>query len=69
MRNQAVKKAQENQLLGEFTFSGIRPGRAGSVRVDVMFSVDIDGILTMSAKDRDTGKEMKTTVKIESSEV
>lgn len=62
------KKAVENQLLGEFTFSGLRAGKAGSVRVEVMFDVNIDGILAMSAKDRDTGREMKTTVKIESSE-
>ncbi|MEW5848429.1 MAG: Hsp70 family protein [Myxococcota bacterium] len=61
-------KARENQLLGEFTFSGLRGGKAGSVRVDVLFDVNAEGILSMSAKDRDTGKEMKTTVKIESGE-
>jgi molecular chaperone DnaK len=62
------QKARENQLLGEFTFSGLRPGKAGSVRVDVIFDVNAEGILSMSAQDRDTGKQMKTTVKIESSD-
>ncbi|MBI5496570.1 MAG: Hsp70 family protein [Deltaproteobacteria bacterium] len=60
------KKARENQQLGEFTFSGLRGGKAGSVKVEVLFDVSSEGILTMSAKDRDTGKEMKTTVKVES---
>jgi molecular chaperone DnaK len=58
------EKARENQLLGEFTFSGIRLGTAGSVRVQVSFNLSQDGILTMSAKDRDTGTEMTTTVEL-----
>lgn len=60
--------AQANQQLGEFTFSGIRSGRAGSVKVEVMFDLNSEGILSMSARDRDTGKEMKTTVRVESGE-
>jgi molecular chaperone DnaK len=60
------KQAQANQQLGEFTFSGIRSAKAGSVKVEVMFDLSSEGILTMSARDRDTGKEMKTTVKVES---
>ncbi|MCA9554624.1 MAG: Hsp70 family protein, partial [Myxococcales bacterium] len=54
--------APANELLGEFTFSGIRLAPAGSVRVQVDFSLSQDGILTMSAKDKDTGVEMKTSV-------
>jgi molecular chaperone DnaK len=54
--------ARQNELLGEFTFSGIRLGPAGSVRVQVSFNLTQDGILTMSAKDRDTSAEMTTTV-------
>ena len=52
------------ERFGEFTFSGIRVGEAGSVRVQVSFNLTQDGILTMSAKDRDTSKEMTTTVKL-----
>ena len=54
----------QNDLLGEFTFSGIRPARAGSVQVEITFDVNVEGILTMRAKDPATGREMTTTVKM-----
>lgn len=53
-----------NELLGEFTFSGVRPCRAGEVRLEILFEVNIEGILTMSARDLDTGRKMKTTVRV-----
>ncbi len=53
-----------NELLGEFTFSGIRPDKAGKVHVEITFDVNIEGILTMYARDPSTGKEMKTTVRV-----
>jgi molecular chaperone DnaK len=53
-----------NELLGEFTFSGIRADRAGSVQVEITFDVNIEGILTMRARDPSTGREMKTTVRV-----
>jgi molecular chaperone DnaK len=56
----------KNDLLGEFTFSGIRPARAGSVQVEITFDVSVEGILTMRARDPATGREMKTTVKVSS---
>ncbi len=56
--------ARENSLLGEFTFSGIRLAEAGAVRVQVDFNLTQDGILSMAARDRDTGAEMVTTVKL-----
>jgi molecular chaperone DnaK len=59
--------AAENELLGEFTFSGIRKGPRGSVKVEVIFDCNVEGILTMSAQDKDTGKGMKTTVKVQAS--
>jgi molecular chaperone DnaK len=59
-------KVKDNELLGEFTFSGIRPEKAGAVQVEVTFDVNIEGILTMSARDPATGKEMKTTVRVTS---
>jgi molecular chaperone DnaK len=58
------ERVEKNELLGEFTFSGIRPGPAGKVRVEVTFDVNVEGILTMHARDPDTGKEMKTTVRV-----
>ena len=57
-------KVNRNELLGEFNFGGIRPDQAGRVRVEVTFDVNIEGILTMSARDPDTGKEMRTTVRV-----
>jgi molecular chaperone DnaK len=54
----------ENELLGEFTFSGVRPGRAGDVRLEILFEVNVEGILTLSARDLDSGRQMKTTVRV-----
>lgn len=58
------QQANANELLGDFTFSGIRLAQAGTVRVEVSFTLTQDGILAMSARDPDTGAEMKTTVKL-----
>jgi molecular chaperone DnaK len=57
-------EARKNELLGQFTFSGIRLATAGQVRVEVAFQLTQDGILEMSARDRDTKVEMKTSVKL-----
>jgi molecular chaperone DnaK len=58
------KLVKENELLGNFTFSGIRPDRAGRAQVEITFDVNIEGILTMSARDPSSGREMKTTVRV-----
>ena len=42
----------------------MRPGPAGEVRLEILFEVNVEGILTMSARDLDTGREMKTTVRV-----
>ncbi|MDY7227939.1 Hsp70 family protein [Hyalangium rubrum] len=54
----------QNDMLGEFTFSGIRPDRAGKVQVEITFDVNVEGILTMRARDPATGREMRTTVRV-----
>ncbi|HZZ83011.1 MAG TPA: Hsp70 family protein [Anaeromyxobacteraceae bacterium] len=56
--------AERNELLGEFTFDGVRPCPAGQVRLEILFEVSVEGILTVSASDRDTGKRMRTTVRV-----
>jgi molecular chaperone DnaK len=56
-----------NELLGEFTFSGVSAGRAGEARLEILFEVIIEGILSMSARDLDTDRQMKTTVRVTSS--
>jgi molecular chaperone DnaK len=56
--------AKENTLLGEFTFTGLRPGAAGSVRVEVVFDVSAEGILSLDARDLDTGARMRQTARL-----
>ncbi len=57
-------QVSRNELLGEFTFSGIRADKAGKVQVEITFDVNVEGILTMRARDPDSGREMKTTVRV-----
>ena len=54
--------AVENELLGEFLLGGIRPAPKGVPDILVTFAIDADGIVSVSAKDRDTGKEQSITV-------
>src|SRR5438105_4114190 len=57
-------QVSHNDLLGDFLFSGLRPAPAGKARLEITFDVNIEGILTMSARDVETGKQMKTTVRV-----
>jgi molecular chaperone DnaK len=49
--------ARDNRHLGRLTLDGLPPGKAGTVRVEVSFLVDVDGILHVSARELATGKE------------
>ena len=60
------KRAADNKSLGQFNLEGIRPGRRGEPQIEVTFDIDADGILHVSAKDKDTGKEQKITIKASS---
>jgi molecular chaperone DnaK len=55
-------RATENQLLGEFLLSGIRPAPKGVPDIEVTFAIDADGIVSVKARDADTGKEQSITV-------
>ena len=57
---------QYNKLLGEFNLEGIQPARRGVPQVEVMLDVDANGIIKVSAKDKNTGKENKITIKSDS---
>lgn len=54
--------ADENDLLGEFVLTGIRKGPKGQAEVEVSFDIDANGIVSVSARDRATGKEQSITV-------
>ena len=54
--------AQDNRQLGRFKLEGIRPAPRGVPQVEVTFDIDANGILNVSAKDKDTGKEQKITI-------
>jgi molecular chaperone DnaK len=57
---------QYNKILGEFNLEGIQPARRGVPQVEVTLDVDANGILKVSAKDKNTGKENKITIKSDS---
>ena len=54
--------AQDNKFLGRFKLEGIRPARRGEPRIQVTFSIDVNGIVSVSAKDLDTNAEQHITI-------
>ena len=58
--------AVDNRTLGRFNLTGIAPAPRGIPQVDVTFDIDRNGILSVSAKDKATGKEQ--SVRIEGSD-
>jgi len=60
------KQASGNKSLGQFNLEGIRAAQRGAPQIEVTFDIDADGILHVSAKDKDTGKEQKITIKASS---
>ncbi|MDT0593974.1 molecular chaperone DnaK [Glaciecola petra] len=60
------KQAAGNKSLGQFNLEGIRAAQRGTPQIEVTFDIDADGILHVSAKDKDTGKEQKITIKASS---
>lgn len=57
--------ANDNKQVGRFILDGIMPAKRGVPKVDVVFDIDANGILTVSAKDKATGKEQ--SIRIEGS--
>ena len=54
---------QYNKLLGDFNLEGIPPARRGQPQIEITFDIDANGIMHVSAKDKNTGKENKITIK------
>jgi molecular chaperone DnaK len=57
------EQAKFNKSLGEFNLEGIAPAPRGVPKVEVIFDIDADGILHVTAKDQDSGKEHNITIK------
>jgi len=55
-----------NKALGEFNLEGIAPAMRGQPQIEVTLDIDANGILNVSAKDKNTGKENKITIKSDS---
>merc|ERR1712194_251818 len=55
--------AADNKSLGEFDLVGIPPAPRGVPQIEVSFDIDADGILTVSGKDKGTGKEQNIIIK------
>jgi molecular chaperone DnaK len=54
--------ARDNMTLGRFRLEGIPPAPRGVPQIEVMFDIDANGILNVSAKDLGTGKEQRVTI-------
>lgn len=55
--------AADNKMLGEFELVGIPPAPRGLPQIEVTFDIDANGIVTVSAKDKATGKEQQITIR------
>jgi molecular chaperone DnaK len=51
------KDVRDNRHLGKLSLEGLPPGKAGTIKVELNFLVDVDGILHVSARELSTGKE------------
>ncbi|KFX01571.1 molecular chaperone DnaK [Pectobacterium carotovorum] len=60
------KRAHDNKSLGQFNLDGIQPAPRGMPQIEVTFDIDADGILHVSAKDKNSGREQKITIKASS---
>ncbi|MEK7705708.1 MAG: Hsp70 family protein, partial [Myxococcota bacterium] len=57
-----AKQASENELLGEFVLDGLRKAKQGDVKLEVTFDITADGIVSVSARDVETGRAQAITV-------
>ncbi len=56
------ERAADNRVLGRFQLTGIRPAPRGEPQVEVTFDIDANGILNVTARDQDTGKEQSIQI-------
>ncbi|WP_037568778.1 molecular chaperone DnaK [Phaeacidiphilus oryzae] len=56
------ERAADNRVLGRFQLTDIRPAPRGEPQIEVVFDIDANGILNVTARDKDTGKEQGITI-------
>jgi molecular chaperone DnaK len=56
------ERAADNRVLGRFRLENIRPAPRGQPQIEVTFDIDANGILNVSARDKDTGTEQRITI-------
>ena len=56
------ERAADNRVLGRFQLTGIRPAPRGEPQIEVVFDIDANGILNVTARDKDTGAEQGITI-------
>jgi molecular chaperone DnaK len=56
------ERAADNRVLGRFRLENIRPAPRGVPQIEVTFDIDANGILNVSARDKDTGAEQRITI-------
>ena len=56
------ERAADNRVLGRFRLEDIRPAPRGEPQIEVTFDIDANGILNVSATDKDTGAEQRITI-------
>jgi molecular chaperone DnaK (HSP70) len=60
------RQSEENEMLGQFEFSGFKKARRGEVRIDVTFEINSDGIVNVTACDQETGQQASTQITLSS---
>jgi molecular chaperone DnaK len=56
------ERAEDNRVLGRFRLENIRPAPRGEPQIEVTYDIDANGILNLSARDKDTGAEQRITI-------
>src|SRR5881398_1462446 len=56
------ERAADNRVLGRFRLENIRPAPRGEPQIEVTFDIDANGIVNVTAKDRDTGAQQSITI-------
>ena len=55
-------RADRNELLGEFLLDGLREAGRGELKIDIKFEISADGMVSVSARDQETGQSQNLTV-------